>query len=814
MNFLKLTTTPTLFGQLAGRASDGDEMVVYELGRLAQFDSPQELWVGVACVTALLIAIVVAVYRRESRRLSPLGCLLLVLLRTTALAALVFFFLQLQRRTDRKEVTESKVVMLVDVSRSMAIEDEVVGESQKVSRSDATRQFLSESGFVDELRAENDVDLVAFDVGDRPVATWSRGGAEQSTDDSQWQDEIAALGPETRIGDALAKALSEKHQAEGPLAAILVFSDGGQNQGIDPLSLTTLSARKGVPLHTIGVGSTEPRRNLRVQELIAPLRVYPADKTTVRGFIAGEGFRGRSVDVHLFAHDGAAQHSLGRQAVHFDSDNQVIPVEYEMEPTEVGRLTLELRIDAPADDQYPADNRRGTEVEVVAKATRVLLIADGATREYRFLRNQLYRDRYTSVDVWLQSAMPGVSQDADKILSHFPSTPEELYEYDCIVGFDPDWKRLDAEQVDLLEKWVADEAGGLLVIAGPVNTAGWVHSADHTKVRGLYPVEFQRRLKLLDDGSYGSPVPWPIDFSREGQEADFLWLADTPEESRLVWAQFTGVFGCYAVKGPKAGARVYGQYSDPDAGITVSRPVFLAEHFYGAGRVFYMGSGEMWRLRRLDPGYFEILYTQLIRHVSQGRLLRGSSHGHLLVERDRYTVGETVVVRAHLKTATREPLLVPSVTARLGIPGGEPRNLTLLPDAQRPGNYIGQFAVVKEGVHRVSLSIPHALEETLVRRIQVTVPNLEFGKTQRNEMLLASLATRTAGRYYGSLAQAQAGTKDLRPVAELIKSRAETVIRKGSPDREFSEWLSQVLLWTICGCLFCEWFLRRLLKLA
>jgi hypothetical protein len=38
-----------------------------------------------------------------------------------------------------------------------------------------------------------------------------------------------------------------------------------------------------------------------------------------------------------------------------------------------------------------------------------------------------------------------------------------------------------------------------------------------------------------------------------------------------------------------------------------------------------MGSGELWRLRGIDVGYFERLYTQLVRHVSQGRLLRGSS---------------------------------------------------------------------------------------------------------------------------------------------------------------------------------------------
>ena len=282
-------------------------------------------------------------------------------------------------------------------------------------------------------------------------------------------------------------------------------------------------------------------------------------------------------------------------------------------------------------DQYAADNRREVEVEVVETESRVLLIASGAARDYRFLRNQLRRDKHMRVDVWLQLARPGITQDADQLLNHFPKTKAELYEYDCIVAFDPDWTMLDAEQVDMLESWVAEEAGGLVVIAGPIHTASWVQSPEHTAIRSLYPVEFQRRLTLLDDGLYGSTTPWPLDFSRDGEESDFLWLGDSASESRSLWSQFPGVFGCYAVKGPKPGARVLARYSDPDAGLSVDRPVYLAEHFYGAGRVLYFGSSELWRLRSLGIEYFEVLYTQLIRHVSQGRLMRGSSLGRLLV---------------------------------------------------------------------------------------------------------------------------------------------------------------------------------------
>jgi hypothetical protein len=323
---------------------------------------------------------------------------------------------------------------------------------------------------------------------------------------------------------------------------------------------------------------------------------------------------------------------------------------------------------------------------------------------------------------------------------------------------------------------------------------------------------------LLDDGLFGSEKAWPIEFTREGQEADFLWLGNTPQESRENWQKFPGVFGCYSVRGPKRGAQVYGRYSDPDAGPFAERPVYFADHFYGAGRVFYMGSGELWRLRGVDPGFFEILYTQLVRHVSQGRLLRGSSFGRLLAERDRYFVGDAVVVRAQLSTSSREPYLAPSVRARVYRPGPDGAessgDLELVADESRPGNFIGQFTVTSEGAYRIELAVPDAPEELLVKRLTATVPDLEFDDTRRNEELLVALASRTGGRYYETTRLAVDGATGVPRVIDLLPSRAETRIRVGMPEKAFSERVNRGLLGIICGALCLEWLLRRLLKLA
>lgn len=851
---------PRLLAQVPSPGDGAAELVSYRFGRLDGFDDPRLLWAGVAVVAALLALFVFWQYRRERSALSGPMSVVLAALRLTAFAGAILFFLEPMKRADQQLVTQSRVAVLVDASQSMAVEDEQLGDDAGLSRSEAVLRLLRDEPFIARLLAEHDVTLAVFGADLRQVATWKRrttsdqpGGSastplppgerpgEGRTADApsippptppfegggpesdgapaaaaELANELNPLDAETRLGDALAAVLAE--QSGGPLAAVYVLSDGGQNLGAEPLAVADAAAGRRTPIITVGLGSTDPRRNVRLQELIAPARAFPKDKIVVRALVESEGYAGRDVPIELYSRDGAADASaavlVGQQTVSLPAAGETATVEFTIEPAEVGSLLLEARLAPGADDQYENDDRRTAEIEVVDSNTKVLLIAGGATRDYRFLRDQLRRDEHATVDVLLQAAPPGISQDADRILAAFPSTKEELFEYDAIVAFDPDWTQLDAAEVELIQQWVAEEAGGMIVVAGPVHTAAWLQSPEHAPLRALYPVEFQRRLTLLDDGLFGSKVPWPIDLTREGQEADFLWLGDTLAESRAHWNDFAGVFGCYAVKGPKPGAQVYGRYSDPEAGIAVERPVFFADHFYGAGRVFYMGSGELWRLRILDPGLFERLYTQLVRHVSQGRLMRGSRTGRLLVERDRYFVGDTVVVRAQLTTAGREPYVAPRVTARVTGPDDSGRNVDLLADPSRPGAFTGQFTASQEGSYRIELPAPEAADEQLVRRITAAVPDLEFDETRRNESLLTALAARTGGRYYASTRLALAGEGDVPPAAALVTSRAETKTLRGKPDERFAETVNYALLGVICGALCLEWLLRRLSKLA
>jgi hypothetical protein len=318
----------------------------------------------------------------------------------------------------------------------------------------------------------------------------------------------------------------------------------------------------------------------------------------------------------------------------------------------------------------------------------------------------------------------------------------------------------------------------------------------------------------MDDGEAGGDTPWPLTFERAGREAKFLWIAKNASDSESAWDNFPGVFGYFNVKGEKPGATVYARFSNPETGSSGARPVYFASQFYGAGQVFFMAGGELWRLRGVDPGYFEVLYTKLIRHVSQGRILRGSSRGALLVERDRFELGETVVVRARLSDPQHKPLTTDNVSAQLLRPDGTTESIKLSAETEKPGMYLGQATVLQEGTYQLALSLPDSNEEPLSRYLQVRVPDLERTHAERNDPLLTSIAKDTGGIYYQQLNAAIHGEGNMPPLGQAIKSRAEVKLVKGAPDKQFA--LSQMrwLLGIIAGALFAEWILRRINRLA
>ncbi len=651
-----------------------------------------------------------------------------------------------------------------------------------------------------------------------------------------WETQLAASDPQSPIGDALRSILVD-HDAT-TLAGVVLITDG-QNNASTPLSSgLTMARRDEVALYPVGLGSSQPPTNARVVDLESPQRVYPGDKFVVAAVLQATGTSALDVDVELVdaldnddgdtadpnVEDGGVTSLPGGQVletqhVRLEPDASLTDIRFEIEPQTVGRRRLAVRIIAPPDDHNRIDDMQSARYEVVARKLKVLAIAGGPTREYRFVRNLLFRDESVTLDVWLQTGRPGMSQDADELLNAFPETAEELFEYDAIVMFDPDWSAIGAASLDLLDRFLTQQAGGLILVAGPVyhpKITADRGDARTNQIRGFFPVNLATGGPLLGGGRQGGRNAWPLQFTPEAASAEFLWIDDTPQQSFDLWQEVGSVYDFVGVKSAKPGAKVYAYFSDPTTEIGGNLPVFFASQFYGAGRVYFQGSGEMWRLRAAGDQYFETYYTKLIRWVSEGRLLRDSNRGVLLVDAARAMVGQTVTLRAVLVDSQYQPLAEPYVTAKLLTPDGRFRDLRLTPaaDSPRGGTYTGNFVATKSGAHEIQLTVGNALDEEVLRQsVQVRLPTSESERPRRADDELTQLAAATQGVYF-PVGESETTQSVATKLSVEIQPQPQVTVLAGTPDVLFGERRNAVLMWLIASVLTFEWITRRLHRLA
>lgn len=813
--------------------------------RAIEYDLPEEpsTWIICILIGAVILAASIYIYLRDTATLNVFWKIWLMTLRVSVLAALVIIAINPQERTQKLAYRPSQVAIVIDRSLSMEFPDsQPVGlkvssdpgagpgnGAAGLSRSEAVKKMLSESEFVKTLRQNHNVNFFTFDSQlNGPLKTLpttdlraaKNQASLQSTSKDKpavvklpdWAEMTRPVGVETRLGESLIDLI--RQVSSRSLAGIVVISDGGSNAGVDPESAVELARNTKTRLITIGTGSTEQPVNVQLASLQAPTDVHKGDAFEVSAFIQAQGFKGQRANVVLLSRPENSKkdpEQLESQEIVFTEDGLPVKVVFKQLPTEAGTFEYFVRTTPVKKtmELSTGDNERRKTINVVDRKTKVMVVAGGPMRDYRFVRNMLFRHSAIESDVWLQSsdATAAVSQDADKLLTEFPRTKEELYLYDAIVAFDPDWSELDDDQVKLLMEWVEIQAGGIILVAGDVflpEIAGQAEVQPRLKeILKLYPVvpsDF-----VIDNTENPVTQPWPWEFTRAGREAGFLQVSDDPVTSAAVWREFTGVYSAYPTIDEKAASTVYSYFTDPRELAGNSKPVLLASQFYGAGRALYLGSPEMWRMRTIDEEYYDRFWTKAIREVGQARLKRGNNRGSILLERTQYILGQTVRVRAQVSDAQFNPLAADHILAEVIDGNGKPMTplLRMEADPTRPGQFVGNFRVGTPGTWRVEFPLPQS-RESISQKLDVVLPNLETDNARQNAQLLRLLAEDTGGAYF-----------KLDEAAVEIPKRLPNMGEEFQIDQQMRIlWDRQWVMYLLVGLLSIEWLTRKLLKLA
>ncbi|QDV49200.1 VWA domain-containing protein [Gimesia fumaroli] len=797
--------------------------------RSIEYDTPDSGWGWLLLLGCLgiILALSFRTVWKDSVQLPLFWRCWLTGLRLSVFAALIVIVFNPHERTQKMSFRPSRVAVLVDTSLSMRHPNQQVPvntsspASQNVpSRMQAVEKLLAESPLIKDLQKKHQVSVYTFDqtlTGPHHVFQKTQLSEESTANATtepdpkpqvqvDWNSLLQPQGLETRLGELLGQLIREINGST--LSGIIIATDGASNAGTDLLSANEAAKDSKVRLITLGVGSPKKPANVQISKIIAPTDVQFGDAFEITALLQAVGMPGKNITLELLKKiEGEAQPTLveSRDLLLPTEDGLPIDVKFERTPSEEGEISYLIRVrgNQLAQDANAMDNELEHSVNVFSRPTRVLVIAGGPMRDYRFARTMLYRHPSIKSDVWLQTAPPGVSQDADKLLYEFPDRTD-LFEYDVILAFDVNWELLSPEQMLTLNEWVATGGGGIVLVAGDVYTPRLAQDAERFQpILDLYPVSINSFVRdyLDQEATQIRRIEW----TQAGLDAGFLMLTDNPATSRELWENFPGVYRCYPTNGPKAAATVYSHFPDPKTQTEFGFSILMASQYYGEGRSLYLGSPEIWRLRSIEEDYYDRFWTKLIRNVGQGRTKRGTKRGTLILERDEYLLGQTVSVRVRLLNPEFKPLVQESVPMEVIDPRGRPLvpNLLLMHDRNRPGEYVASFRASLPGKYRFELTVPNSKGQTVEGNLTVLLPRLEDESLSQNIKGLKELSRDTGGAYL-AIDEAKNITSLLPDAGEefLVDERLKTL------------WDQAWVFFLLAGLLATEWLTRKLFKLS
>lgn len=799
------------------------------------FERPIPAW-GWALVALAAAALAWWSYRRLEG--SRGGRIALGSLRAALL--LVLALLVAGPRLIKPNETEEKdwVLVLADRSGSMGVKDAPAAGDGSAARMTRDAQLrASIAGAKAELAAlAEDRVLVwlGFDSGAYELA--GKGGEVELGE---------ANGRRTSLGRALEQAM--RRAAARPVSGVVVLSDGRSADEPSRAVLRRLEQER-IPVFAVPLGAAEPLADLAVREVDSPRLAFVRDAVPVQ--------------VELERLGGAGDAAAGAVAELVDQDTGAVldsrPVEWnEPEPGEEGgsgvrtarvtlthkptragtsKWTVRVRPESGAGaDLIDENNRAEFAIELVDRPVRVLAV-DGYPRwESRFLRSMLVREETVAAASLLLAPGRRYLQEGAITLDALPRSPEEWAQFDLFVIGDVYPGVFAPEQLAQLRERIAAGGAGLIFIGGDGATPGAWRG---TELADLLPFTLAEGVGITTRSGGGLPTfsgPVLMKPTMAAERLGVLRLADAPDPDGLYWPRVlsdpdTGWSNLYwaqridpSILKPTAEVLAVAEPADATSEADGTTPLVLSMR-YGAGRVLYVATDEIWRWRygrgELLPERF---WLQMIRLLGRESLARSGKPAMLEVSPRRGEVDRPAQVELTLLDQALAQAAPGSMRVRITREGNidddrtgtspeevAATELTLTPAGDsRPGQQSARtfsttWLPTMSGRYKVEAIDPLvAAAGGLSVRAEVWQADDELRMPQTDHGSLARLAAASGGQVVSPA--------DLAQITRLLPNRRLKLT--GDPDIE-TLWDTPLALMVVVLIVTVEWVGRRLLKLA
>jgi hypothetical protein len=798
-------------------------------------ESPGWLFFGFLGLTALAAAF----YARYQRQRHPAARTVLAVLRSTALCLLLLVLAQPILSVWVSGQQRPALCVLIDGTESMDQRDAYsdaerdkldkavgLGNKNEKDSSAAKTERRSRMEYIQALLQKDDGSLLKqlskrfrprfflFEGLEGVRAIELPGEGRRKEDVDKLLGQLTVKGQVTALGAAI-DDLSRREDTKN-LAGLVIFSDFESNAGTSPQAAAR--AMK-VPFYAVGVGAASaPDVSVTVQA--EPLYVKKDEDATIKVVVRQQGLdgQGQVVSVRLWAErldlkegETSDRVRIGEKPVTLGGPLQVVDFPYH--PVKAGRYNLIAETDVLPSEINEANNHDQRELTVLEDFLRLMYVEYEPTWEWRFIKEVFHRDKLVGVQgfrTYLRSSDLRVRQTNELFLPTMSPARSEFFANDVIFLGDMPASVLNASPrfCQMVEEFVRDFRGGLVVIAGPRFGPGQL--AD-TPLAKLLPVVVSPGARISDRAFFR------LTLNRNAEDYPFMQLAgeknNTPQENQKTWDNLGPLQWYYPVERLSEFSRALAEHPTEMCADGKTRQPLIAIRPYGTGEVVYVGFNELWRMRRMyGEKHYRAFWAQLIHRLALRHAL--GSQKRFLVKTDRteaYRPHQEVLLTVEAYDEEFHPLTearlrdkgLDKLEAKWILPGGkeQPLNVTQVKD----GHFEVRFRVLEPGEHRIRVTDPLAKEkqrQTVELIIQVADLKVEKQRPFRNLALQEQLAA------------AQPGGKmcDLTNVVQALEELSLHAKTESKP-KVIPLWDTWLTFGLLVFLLLLEWLLRKRVNL-
>lgn len=613
--------------------------------------SPPLLWLAGG---ALLILLLLGwSYHQARGRPKRPWQLTLIGLRLLAIAAVVICLLDPQWVEKITHQQKSRVAVLLDTSRSMSIGDVPGG------RLNAARHWIQDRVMA---AAPPGLTLSTYTV-DEFLAPLSA------------MDSASPTGLVSALSDGLESLLSLPDQ--DPFSSVILVSDGIENARPTPERAAKYFRRKGIPIHTVTVGTTNDLEDVIIENIQVKRAVPNEAPTRLALSLRSPGFKNKTVPFQV---RGPHRSLVAVQEVRLNGGAQ--KVEIEVTPRQKGFQIYEASIPHQAGEWQDSNNRRLFGLEVVDPTVRVIYMegtpqqSGSPIPEWKYLKDALESDPHIKVKTLIRqvgnngqflNTLDTDPQTGEKVypVEHpthgFPRTLAGLLEYDVVIHSDIRKESFTSAQLINMARLVEEYGGGFIMIGG--NSAFGKGGYHRTVLDKIIPVAMQQ-----ENDSQARPIKVLV--PRAAYTHPIMDIGATREETEQIWTtKFPRLYGYNRVERAKPGAVALG--FNPDYRGVFGMGLLLAVQEIGKGRSMAFTSdttrtwgrdfetlwGEpIYEGRRLseencDSRYYRQFWVNAIRWLANGKLGRTNNAVTLELAKSYCFPGESVAARVKVRNA-------------------------------------------------------------------------------------------------------------------------------------------------------------------